>query len=370
MIDLDSRGTTREWPEGGPPRSATAGADDRVRGQMAILFAVMATALLAFVALTIDGGYAFANRRSMQNAADAGSLAGTRTLASYNTGNPISDLDVSNAVRSAARSNGWSSATGAIDARYITTNRVPLGTVGSFGLTAPPVAARGVQVTATTSFTTFFGGFIGINTLTAQADARSIFGYSCSASCLLPVTVYTQTFVPGATYDFYGSNAGPGQFGWLNFSGGSSVDLCNDLVPNACTSGSVSQYGWVAGSSGNNWPSCVEDANRLPSWVGRTATIAIFGPGPGVSPGTTGCQNGDTLCNTNTCTSTNCPCTASCGNGSNFNYHIVGFGSFRITNYSRSDKTIQGTFVNLVGNSELSPGCSATSGIAAVNLIR
>lgn len=331
------------------------------RGQMTILVAVMLTALLAFLALTIDGGFAFSHRREMQNSADAASLAGARQIASFRSGNVITDNDVSSAVVSAAVANGWLTSTGQITATYITTQRVTLGNVGSFGTLAPPSLASGVSITTTEAFDTFFGGFIGLSSLSVSADSRAIFGFTCDATCLLPMTVYTQTFVTGATYDFYGSNNGPGQFGWLNFSGGSNTDLCNDLASGSCNSGTLDRYGWVSGSSGNNWGSCLP--GRLDAWVGRTATVAIFGPGPGTSPNTNGCFDIDTQCTSGTCT-------ASCGSGSNFKYHIVGFASFRISGYNESAKTLTGTFVNSVADAELVPGCTNTSGLTAVNLIR
>ena len=50
------------------------------RGQVLIIVAIALTALLAFVALAIDVGNMYQVRRQMQNAADAGALAGAREL--------------------------------------------------------------------------------------------------------------------------------------------------------------------------------------------------------------------------------------------------------------------------------------------------
>jgi hypothetical protein len=49
-------------------------------GQTLIQVALALVALLAFLMLAIDGGYLYAQRRHMQNAADAGALAGAREL--------------------------------------------------------------------------------------------------------------------------------------------------------------------------------------------------------------------------------------------------------------------------------------------------
>ena len=49
-------------------------------GQAAILLAMGMIGLLAFTALAIDGGNMYLQKRNAQNAADAGSVAGTREL--------------------------------------------------------------------------------------------------------------------------------------------------------------------------------------------------------------------------------------------------------------------------------------------------
>ena len=52
----------------------------RERGQMLVIVALGLTVLIAMAGLIIDGGMALSNRRQVQNAADAASLAGTRVL--------------------------------------------------------------------------------------------------------------------------------------------------------------------------------------------------------------------------------------------------------------------------------------------------
>lgn len=326
---------------------------DQIRGQMTIVFAVMATALLGFLALTIDGGYAFSQRRSLQNAADAASLAGTRQLASYEQGNPLFDANVYSAVQEAAENNGWSATAGSLNATYIMTNRVSVGTVGSFGNVAPPAAAFGVGVTLTKGYSTFFGGFIGLSTLTAQAEARSIFGYVCSANCLFPVAVYTQAYAAGVTYEMKDDGqTGPGNFGWIGYSGGSATDLARDLMQGTCASGLVDDGEWIPGSSGQSWSSRV--LAQVDWWIGRTVVVSIYGPGPGS--------------NSPCCSGGNCP--ATCGSGGNLEYHVVGFAAFRLLGYNQTTKTLTGEFLNYVADFQLSPGCASSSGIQAINLIR
>ena len=54
------------------PHAAPAGDAGRApRGQILVMFALMLTALLGVLGLAVDGGVAFAQRRTVQNAADA-----------------------------------------------------------------------------------------------------------------------------------------------------------------------------------------------------------------------------------------------------------------------------------------------------------
>ena len=53
------------------------------KGQTSVLLALAFIGLLGFTALAVDGGMLYANRRHMQNAADAASLAGGSAAALY-----------------------------------------------------------------------------------------------------------------------------------------------------------------------------------------------------------------------------------------------------------------------------------------------
>src|SRR5215211_1651761 len=48
------------------------------RGQSAVIVALLFVALVGMLALVLDGGNGFLHRRQVQNAADAGALAGAR----------------------------------------------------------------------------------------------------------------------------------------------------------------------------------------------------------------------------------------------------------------------------------------------------
>src|SRR5258708_8938186 len=58
----------------------TMNVSQRAPGQIMVMFALALVGLLAMVALVIDGGYLYVQRRTAQSAADAAALAGTGEL--------------------------------------------------------------------------------------------------------------------------------------------------------------------------------------------------------------------------------------------------------------------------------------------------
>jgi Putative Flp pilus-assembly TadE/G-like len=64
----------------------------RARGQVIILFALFLTAMLGVLGLALDLGFAFSQRRTMQNTADAAALAGARAVARWSPSNNIAAL--------------------------------------------------------------------------------------------------------------------------------------------------------------------------------------------------------------------------------------------------------------------------------------
>ena len=77
-------------------------------GQALALFTLALTVIVLGVALVVDGGYAYAQRRVAQNAADFAALAGTRIVSIHLTGNPPgagTAANVEGSVRSALAAN-------------------------------------------------------------------------------------------------------------------------------------------------------------------------------------------------------------------------------------------------------------------------
>jgi hypothetical protein len=109
-----------------------------------VLVAVCLVAILAFLALVIDVGNAYAQRRQTQNAADAGALAGAHELA---IGSSTSEIQ--------ARANEYAVQRNGADSAQVGVN------------------SDTVTVTATKTFPTFFAGIVGLSELTVTVTAEA-----------------------------------------------------------------------------------------------------------------------------------------------------------------------------------------------------
>ena len=124
-------------------------------------------ALIGLVGLATDLGYAFAERRTMQNSADSGALAGTHTLSKSSTTAP---LTIINSVQDAA----WANKIGSVHPSITSCKYVnDADTVLADCSQLVPATATGVSVTVQETHHTFFVGVIpgGPNTITTSATA-------------------------------------------------------------------------------------------------------------------------------------------------------------------------------------------------------
>jgi uncharacterized membrane protein len=87
----------------------------RQRGQAIALFALALAGIVAGVAVVVDGGYAFAQRRVAQNAADFAAMAGTRIIGQKRINLPATAADVTAAIDAALSANDAT----LLDATYI-----------------------------------------------------------------------------------------------------------------------------------------------------------------------------------------------------------------------------------------------------------
>lgn len=196
---------------------------------MLIIVALALTALVAMSGLIIDGGIALSNRRQVQNAADAASLAGTRVLGldlkwrAINAGNPSPgprpfvdpDGTVCDVINNALiyNTNGGQSISpidcyaGSDEAVYVDYGRTVLGRVGD-GI---PALAQGVKVTGTGQSGTYLMGVVGISTIDVGANATALAGPGePPIGNLMPFVAQNPLgpFIPGNQYQIRSEDEG------------------------------------------------------------------------------------------------------------------------------------------------------------------
>lgn len=127
-------------------------------GQSLVLVGISMVVLVGMLGMAIDLGRGFAERRKMQNAADAGALAGAWIMAKGGT-----DSQISAAVFQYTKTyNG----AGSYEAKYLP----GLQTVGAGSL---PSNATGVRIVARSTIPTFFAGLLGLNVINAASNAAA-----------------------------------------------------------------------------------------------------------------------------------------------------------------------------------------------------
>lgn len=229
------------------------------QGQMIALFALSLTVIVLIVGLAVDGGYAFMQRRSSQNASDFGALAGARVVAFTVAGDTTNgtDANVVSSITAAVTANDGTVTFGAPNGPvYTRADGAVLGYVGSGTIPADSV---GVTVSSTRAWNPFFLGIVGMNNWQASAQATAKGGWAAGGpggdvfpagiastffqtypQCSGPINLvdpsdpcYPKNLTPGNL------NV-PGGFGWLKFGAtgkctayGLGMDPDNGCEPNA-----------------------------------------------------------------------------------------------------------------------------------------
>jgi Flp pilus assembly protein TadG len=137
------------------------------RGQIIIMFAAALIGLIGLIGLATDLGYAFVERRTMQNAADSGAIAGAHTISKSTTSAP---LVVFNDVKSMAQANRLASQNPTVtNCQYVDDTDTAIASCS----VPVPSNATGVSVTVTETHKTFFVGLLpgGPNTVSTHASA-------------------------------------------------------------------------------------------------------------------------------------------------------------------------------------------------------
>ena len=307
-------------------------------GQILVVFALGLIVLVSGVALVLEGGNAYQNQRSVQNASDAAADAGATVIAQGLAGVSKTDADVLAAINSSAAFNNVTAA-----AYYTDVYGQPINAggnvvaenaaaaVGAGPAGAIPPNAQGVHVGSNRTIPSTLARVIGINRFTASAEAIAITGRITGGKmfpAVFPVNItdcsgngnlgapkdqwdISQPGIPpahpvGTEYIVPMCKTGGGSFMVLNFDG----------IPNNCdyevTHPTAVQFDSfpadVASDNGNNCAKPLVDAVNALTGDDRTILIPI-------------CDNNE--CNTS--------------GGSNASYHITGVAAFYIDYMSDSN---------------------------------
>jgi Flp pilus assembly protein TadG len=150
----------------------------RERGQILVIFVLALVAIIAGVGLVIDGGFAFAQRRAEQNAADLGAFAGANAL--------LNGADATAAARATAAANGYRHGTG--------------GVTVNVGVTSTTV-----KVDITGPHANYFAGVVGQPTWNVSVTATALAGVPKKFSGVAPFILSQEIFDPvtGLPYEPY-----------------------------------------------------------------------------------------------------------------------------------------------------------------------
>lgn len=297
-------------------------------GQILVIFALAAVALVLAVGLVIDGGNAFLNRRSAQNASDLAALAGTQVIADFYTKvpNTTTSADVYGAIQARMTANDCTSS-GATpcswSASFVDKYEAVTGDVLA-GTSAIPAGSQGVIVHVTREPGTYFLGLINQGKWTVITDATALTARQTTAppGALLPIGINPPT---ASEYDLFtlteGSSFGPGNFGWLSWTGANATGI---LATSICSPDNplVSIGDWIPGEPGVHNGSDVRAC--LDKWIASGATVLV-------------------------------PLWSTCSacNGNNAQYQVVGFASFILDSYTISHGAINTLIGRFQGVSSL-----------------
>jgi Flp pilus assembly protein TadG len=217
------------------------------QGQILVLFAITATAMLAMIGLLYSFGLVLNQRRALQSAADAASLAGTWQVLSELASDNRCDANVNTAVIKYATTNG--AVAGSIQAVYVDSSGSSVGNVGAAG--ACPngrfsASARGVDVVVTGSVPAILPGFVGVQNLVLRNSATAIArpNRSPPSAPVIPIAVSAAAYSADTTYDLFAHAPSGSQW--------PTLDLSSAGAPQYASAATEAQF-WSDGQHLGNW---------------------------------------------------------------------------------------------------------------------
>jgi Flp pilus assembly protein TadG len=293
---------------------------DDPRGQILVIVAGGLVILLLAVGLVIDTGLSFVVRRDVQNVGDLASLAGTKVVADHYVDGGRTGAQVFAAVQASAVDNGCTG-TCTWAAEYVAApptqgaSEPVLGPVVNGGTI--PVTTQGVRVTVDRPSPTQFMKLIGINEVPVETHATALTARlpTLPAGVLLPVAMSPPTnMVPGDVYNITDGMDGPGNFGWLSWTGDNAANILSSSVCNP-DNPEITVPLYVPGNPGKKNRADLRDCLNEYIEQGTTLLIPIW---DGTHP----------------------------GNGNNAQYRIIGFAAMVLSHISQpAVDNIQGAFI-------------------------
>lgn len=242
------------------------------RGQTIVLFALGSLMLMAMLGLAIDAGYDYAQRRLMQNAADAAAQAGAKALHLQKT-----PAEIQAAALAAAKSNGFDDTNPknvfACYFIYKTFQTTPTTSytecedtaVGSSAFTT----AAGVQVRMKETHGTFVMRAVGL------PDSGTAAISTAQVQILATVDMAN---VPFIVCGYQAKKEGGGRENILTGSPGTTINW-KDNQPRGSVTGNVSINASTAYDTGWDWstgvrpPTPAEDSDKFILWGSNNFTI-------------------------------------------------------------------------------------------------
>jgi Flp pilus assembly protein TadG len=148
----------------------------RSEGQALVIVALAFLVLIAFLGLAIDGANAFGQRRRVNNAADAASLAATRVLIDVKSHNGLGDQINATIREFLINDHNITAADSTWEASYVSRNEPDTIIAPVRDDQAPPSEAEGVRIEVSYTFDTAFMRVMGQRTLTVGAISTSVYG--------------------------------------------------------------------------------------------------------------------------------------------------------------------------------------------------
>lgn len=338
------------------------------RGQALALFTLSLTVIVLAAAVVVDGGYAFAQRRVSQNAADFAAMAGTRVVGVSLTGMPAGAGTAAN-VEQAINETLAANDAQLIDAQYVDETGEVLGSV--VGASSIPNGSFGVVVDARTDWKPFLLGVLGITDWVASSSATAMTPGRSVGGGVLPIGIEDDMFdslveCPLTTLDdcidqnlTSGTLNIPGGFGWLKFG----------LQGNGGKCDWASSLGMLAdGGCQGNQPFL--DSQIGPPSDTHGCCTAVGLPGSEDKIGSlTGNEWGDISYYVDNKIPVWVPVWGSAGgSGTNAYYDIVGFGALLLTGDNEHAKWLEGAAIDVPCSEPGHQYCAAPGGSFTIDV--